>query len=251
MEKNKKNISGSRLKKCLQEYGIKQTVLAQKIHCSPQRINHLVTGVRNITLDTAKDISNALFILTEGKADIIPEYLTGEVDIIHRRDFISIPPSRSSSMMNVLRSALKLIGYFPVKDFWIGFEKLTQKEKAEYKMMQEQKNVFANGIPLSKGAYLEHEFITPDGVMYISEDDLFDLLIELRDYIIFKARRSFTDPDEEINFEKDKCLTIKEYSQNLPEGALVTEYDTDTATKYLKACRDAKLLMRKEETEIK
>ena len=57
MDEKRNKVSGERVKSVLKEAGIKQRELAEKLHFTPNYINQIVQGKRNLTVPLAEEIS--------------------------------------------------------------------------------------------------------------------------------------------------------------------------------------------------
>lgn len=183
-------ICGERLRKCIEEKGMKQKDVAAAAHFTEQHISNIVKGKCKLTTDTARSLSKVLGVRIE--------YLLCEDDYKTKFDYHLSSMKNMEEITNCLCKILDCKGYSlhhdeytesakPYKVITIDSTEIEDTPENELNKLIERKLYLADE---QTNFALKH----PDGrIIRISSKHFHALLSDIENYIDYKMHMEYED----------------------------------------------------------
>lgn len=182
--KNKKktnNLQGDRLRECLRDANITQIQLSRLTNYTVQHINNIVTGKRNMSVESARAFSK--------KLGVSEEYLLGESNYKTIYDEINHKVFEQSVIFQHIEKLIYCLGYRKKCKYWYGWDNLdcpghTAEEISDFKDHTTKDEIISS---FSHFARLAIEIEKPNhDIMTCNEDEYLSAILEIAEYVRFK-----------------------------------------------------------------
>lgn len=180
-EENLNHIQGDRLRECLKDANITQIQLARLTNYTPQHINNIVNGRKNMSVESARSFAN--------KLNVSETYLLGESDYKTMYDELNHTICSKSAILDHVEKLIYFLGYQKKCKYWYGWDNMecpahTSEELKDLKDHTTKEEIIAS---FSNHSRLVLEFEKPNHSMMTCDEEKYrHALLEIIEYIKFK-----------------------------------------------------------------